>query len=186
MAKVIKKLYLVDNNRGMTKTVFIFFFSLIYFAGFSQNAVNVGPQISLGSNSFSADGGIGFGVSGEFIHHLKNEGALRVYLGYYAFHYYTAQHDVVGFSPIRIGYQYFLFNKKFTVFADAGGGLFYHTFYNFVTSVGAGGAYIFNFNKKHFMQLSAIYNYNFKQKINNSSWVDVRVAYGLNFGKLKK
>ena len=161
----------------MKKLFFIAIYLFSFFFSQSQTSINIGPYISLGSQT-REDDGAGVGISAEAAKNLFQKGAVRLYSGYTQF-----PKDIGGrvrFIPVRAGYQQELFKNVFA-FADAGTGtLFYPSFHYTRLSYDIGATYRIQL-LKNFFQLSIAYNHTKDNSESYFGWVDYRIAYGFNF-----
>lgn len=150
---------------------------------FSQSSVSFGPELGFASN-FSSSSKTGFGGSAEYANRFSKNVGARAYLAY---HYFKGKYfdDHISFLPARGGIQAFL-GELLLIYAEAGIAS-YHDSNNtsesgFSYALGAGYRIPLGLGKQY-AQISAYYNFfRFNENL-TYTWFNIRLAYGLNFGK---
>jgi hypothetical protein len=146
----------------------------------------VGPQLGFASN-FSSSAKTGLGASIEYTGQFSEHLGARVYVGYDRFKGKYFAEDVVSFLPVRAGLQGFVYKDIFSVFAEAGVASFHAKsteIHNSNFTYALGVAYRMPLGQsKQFLQVSGAYDYYRYSDQFHYSWYNIRLAYGLGFGR---
>ena len=150
---------------------------------FSQNSMSIGPDVGFSSN-FSKSSKAGIGGSAEYANKFSKNIGARIYVGY---HYFKGKFfdSHVSFLPARAGLQAYLADLLF-VYGEAGI-VGYDDSNNtnesgFSYALGAGYKIPPGLGKQ-FMQISAYYNFFRFNRDVTYTWFNIRIAYGLDFGR---
>jgi hypothetical protein len=173
----------------MKRALFLFGLILQVEIGFAQSSISIGPDLGLPSN-FSSSSKLGIGGSLEYTNRFSEHFGIRFFSGVSSFKGKYFSDDRVSFEPIRLGGQGFLYKDLIFLYAEAGiAGFQAQSSKTHTTgfSYGLGGGYRMPINmNKQFFQLSAYYNYFRYSDFLTYTWLNIRLAYGINFGKKTK
>jgi hypothetical protein len=173
----------------MKRVLISFICVCTYFFGYTQNSISLGPEIGLASN-FKSSSKTGIGGSLEYTNRFSEHFGIRFFSGVSSFKGKYFSDDRVSFEPIRLGGQGFLYKDLIFLYAEAGIAGFQAQSSKTHTagfSYGLGGGYRMPINmNKQFLQLSAYYNYFRYSDFLTYTWLNIRLAYGINFGKKTK
>ena len=151
----------------------------------AQSTISIGPDLGLASHKSGASTGIGGSL--EYTAMISHGLAFRAFCGYTHF---NAKYGNTEFSmaPFRAGLQANL-GETFLVYGEAGISTV-HTAAardNSGFTYALGGGYRVPFtDDKRFVQVSAFYSSVRFDRSYNFHWIDIRLAYGLKWGKNKR
>jgi hypothetical protein len=170
----------------------------------AQSSIVLGPQISNGTKSFPTNGKLGLGGSVEYVKQIFKKAGIRFNAGFDGFKQRfpyvdnrTVQDSILvagfkgyssGYLPIRIGFEYFIFDGAAFIYSDAGITELVTKYKNpelsknlFSYAIGTG--YRINVLQSHFIQLSLLYNHNDLNKFGNRNYFTLKFGYGFMFKK---
>lgn len=192
------------NLSKVFRILLIFLPLVIQYKSWAQSSIVIGPQISYGTKSFPANGKLGLGGSVEYVQQIFKKGGIRFNAGFDGFNqrfpnvdYRTIQDSILvagfkgyssGYLPIRIGFEYLLFDGAAFIYSDAGITELITKYKNpglskslFSYAIGTG--YRIKSQQSHFIQVSLYYNHNDLNKFGNRDYFSVKFGYGFMFKK---
>lgn len=165
-------------------------------SGQFTHLIGLGPELGLPGKNF---GESNLGVGGSLQYQLKLNApvGIQVHVGYVNFvsktEFFSDMKYKISFLPVRAGILGFIYKDIIFVSADAGISKYHANTGTDQTgfSFGFGGGYKYIIAKKHFAQLSVLYNsHNFQDKQIgqnfNYNWFSLRLAYGMQWSKQKE
>jgi hypothetical protein len=172
----------------MKKYFLLFINVLIFRLTFSQlnHTISLGPDLGIAAN-FGKSSKLSLGGSVEYALNFAPKVGIRLHAGYNKFKGKIFD-EYVSFLPVRAGVQGFIYQDIFFAFAEGGIATYKSSnptpaLTKFSWAAGLGYNQYIDQKRKQLIQTSVYFNYFKHNTYLNYTWFNIRVAYGLSFGR---